>query len=291
MQLYIQSIRVEQGCKCRYGRIYSLFSRDCQRGSGPNLFYKNTLHTFYKIITLEGWRSLYKGFAIVAGFTVPAHALYFVGYETSKKLLAPHTKMEEKGFAVHFTSGMVADLMGALVWVPQDVVKQRLQIQQNSLKKGAAAAKNGTHLRGPIHCMKTIIVNEGIMGLWKGFIPAIAVYCPFVGMYFGCYEQSKRIFKRVYGWKSAEDGTMGTQLIGGAAAGAIAAALTTPLDVVKTRIQVGHDYKNLLDAVRRISKEEGLLAFGKGIGARVFWISPGCAITIAAYEQFKKMVT
>ena len=62
---------------------------------------------------------MYKGFAVVAGFTIPAHALYFYGYETTKRLVMPNTPMEEKGAIVHFVAGLVADVFGAFIWVPQ----------------------------------------------------------------------------------------------------------------------------------------------------------------------------
>jgi hypothetical protein len=79
-------------------------------------------------------------------FTVPAHALYFWGYETAKRTLQyrllayayvtslvvpltanspiitahrPSVPLEEKGALVHFVSGMFADLMGSFIWVPQ----------------------------------------------------------------------------------------------------------------------------------------------------------------------------
>jgi hypothetical protein len=51
--------------------------------------------------------------------------------------------------------------------------------------------------------------------------------------------------------------------VGAASAGAIAAAVTSPLDIIKTRIQVGSDYKGAVDAARRIWTEEGPRAFTK----------------------------
>lgn len=32
---------------------------------------------------------------------------------------------------VHFTAGIVADILGALIWTPQDILKQRFQVQFN----------------------------------------------------------------------------------------------------------------------------------------------------------------
>lgn len=99
-------------------------------------------------------------------------------------------------------------------------------------------------------------------------------------------------------WRGVDAETLPSylHLIGGANAGAIAAAVTCPLDVVKTRIQVqhtegGHQYNTVLNTVRKMLQEEGLSAFGKGFFARIVWIAPGTAITIAAYEKFKSLLS
>lgn len=70
-------------------------------------------------------------------------------------------------------------------------------------------------------------------------------------------------------------------------AGAIASGITCPMDVIKTRLQVEDThqkdrYKNILDAITRIFREEGIRAFGKGMVARILWIAPGTGITIAS---------
>lgn len=67
-----------------------------QRGF-EHLKYKNTFDAIRKISVKEGMKGFYKGFGSVAFFTIPAHALYFLGYETSKKYLYPSLKEEEKG--------------------------------------------------------------------------------------------------------------------------------------------------------------------------------------------------
>jgi len=247
--------------------------------------YKNTFDGFYKIFKNEGWRAFYKGFGIVAAFTVPAHGLYFLGYEVTKRNLHSHKKIEEKGPFVHFTAGLVAEFFGALIWTPMDVVKQRLQLQKTNANQ---------KYKNSMHAFLTIVKEEGFRGLFKGFLPGLATYGPFVGIYFVVYEKSKTSFKNLYKMNSVDQLPFHTHLIGGFLAGAVSAAVTCPLDVIKTRIQVqsktSQVYKNGIHAFVTILKEEGISAFGKGMGARMLWIAPGTAITIAAYEQFKRLV-
>lgn len=56
----------------------------------------------------------------VAMFTVPAHALYFGGYEMAKRVQRREgTREGDEGALAHFSAGLVADLCGALLWCPQ----------------------------------------------------------------------------------------------------------------------------------------------------------------------------
>ena len=109
------------------------------------------------------------------------------------------------------------------------------------------------------------------------------------------------------------DAIPGTYLACGFAAGAAAGALTCPVDVVKTRIQVGGggdgsssgsrrgssrgsssgggggggSWKTLTTTVSDLWKAEGPAGFARGITARTLWLAPGSAIGIAAYEWAK----
>lgn len=68
-----------------------------------------------------------------------------------------------------------------------------------------------------------------------------------------------------------------------------AAYLTTPCDVIKTRLQVEArkgqaTYTGLFDCARKVYAEEGFKAFWKGGPARVLRSSPQFGFTLAAYE-------
>lgn len=76
----------------------------------------------------------------------------------------------------------------------------------------------------------------------------------------------------------------------GSAAGSVAAGITTPVDVVKTRVMLQGEkvqYNGLLHALKKVSAEEGILALFSGILPRIAWISTGGFIFFGGYEFTK----
>ncbi|KAL8151871.1 hypothetical protein V2J09_021679 [Rumex salicifolius] len=80
----------------------------------------------------------------------------------------------------------------------------------------------------------------------------------------------------------------------GAFAGAMTGAITTPLDVIKTRLMVqgsANQYKGIMDCVSTIVREEGPRSLLKGIGPRVLWIGIGGSIFFGVLERTKRLLS
>lgn len=77
----------------------------------------------------------------------------------------------------------------------------------------------------------------------------------------------------------------------GGAAGAAAAAVTTPLDVCKTLLNTQESgvgtTRGLVDAVRKVYRVAGVAGFFKGLQARVLYQMPATAVCWSTYEFFK----
>jgi hypothetical protein len=246
--------------------------------------YNGTIDAFKKIAKNEGIKVFYKGFGIVASFTVPAHGLYFLGYEMFKKVVSPDVPLSEKGALTNFGAGIFADVLGALIWTPMDVVKQRLQVEGKVLGSGYKNSFNG---------FKKVVSENGVLGLYRGYGASLATFGPMIGIYFMLYEELKKNYSR-YTNTSYEQLPFYVHLVFGAFSGGLSAAITCPLDVIKTRIQVRNSndkgYKTIRQAFTTILKEEGIKGFTKGLAPRMMWIAPNSAITIVAYEQLKRLL-
>eukprot|EP00004_Rigifila_ramosa_P014571 TRINITY_DN3325_c0_g1_i4.p2 TRINITY_DN3325_c0_g1~~TRINITY_DN3325_c0_g1_i4.p2 ORF type:complete len:193 (-),score=36.10 TRINITY_DN3325_c0_g1_i4:8-586(-) len=181
---------------------------------------------------------------------------------------------------------MAGDVSSSLVRVPFEVVKQRMQV-------GVAAST--------ADAVKMIWRNEGLRGYWTGLTSTILREMPFDAIEFLLYERGKSYLlarqpKPSDGSPSQLPPIQGAAI--GSLAGGVAAAVTTPLDVIKTRIMtqqrgVQHSaplYTGVGDAFRRIWREEGPAALYRGIAPRVAWISLGGAIFFGVYEQATSLI-
>lgn len=269
-----------------------------KRLASSTTYYRSATDALVKMVRFEGASSLYRGFGAVAVGTIPGHALYFAGYEYCKKRLEPMTRRSDGSYSkarevsVHLTSGLVADVFGALVWTPMDVVKQRLQVQAHNT--GVDGAKN-TNYKGTADAVRTILREDGFRGLYRGFGAGLLTFGPYVAIYFALYEQFKLAMahdRRSPFYESSGQDVKNlpfyVYLSTAALAGGISAMFTCPLDVAKTRIQVQQRgsgrtyYRNAVHALRTIVKEEGFLTLFQGLQPRILWMAGGTALTMVA---------
>ncbi|CAN1842435.1 S-adenosylmethionine carrier 1, chloroplastic/mitochondrial [Linum perenne] len=137
--------------------------------------------------------------------------------------------------------------------------------------------------------VRLIVAKEGFKGLYAGFGAFLLRDLPFDALQFCIYEQIR------IGYKAAarRDLNDAENAVIGAFAGALTGAVTTPLDVIKTRQMVqgsGSQYKGVVDCVQTIVREEGPSALLKGLGPRVLWIGIGGSIFFGVLESSKRML-
>ncbi|KAK7279786.1 hypothetical protein RJT34_24844 [Clitoria ternatea] len=218
-------------------------------------------------------KGLYSGLSGNLAGVLSASAIFIGVYEPTKQQLLKSLP-ENLSAVAHLAAGAIGGAASSLVRVPTEVVKQRMQTGQF---RSAPAA------------VRLIVANEGFKGLYAGYGSFLLRDLPFDAIQFCIYEQLRIGYKLAAkrDLKDPENAMLG------AFAGAITGAVTTPLDVVKTRLMVQgsqNHYKGICDCVSIIVKEEGTHALFKGIGPRVLWIGVGGSIFFGVLEKTKQIL-
>jgi hypothetical protein len=127
--------------------------------------------------------------------------------------------------------GLFADLAAAPAYVPSEVLKTRLQLQG---RHNNPYFNSGYNYRGTIDAARTIARVEGFSALFHGYKATLWRDLPFSALQFAFYEELRDRAKKYQG-----SNTIGLplEIATAASAGGMAGVITTPLDVVKTRIQ------------------------------------------------------
>ncbi|KAI5672834.1 hypothetical protein M9H77_13198 [Catharanthus roseus] len=218
-------------------------------------------------------KGLYSGLAGNLAGVLPASAVFVGVYEPAKQKLLKILPDNLSAFA-HLTAGALGGIAASLIRVPTEVVKQRLQTRQ------FASAPDAVRL---------IVSKEGFKGLYAGYGSFLLRDLPFDAIQFCIYEQLRIGYKLA----AKRDLNDPENAVIGAFAGALTGAITTPLDVIKTRLMVQgstNQYKGILDCVQTIVREEGASALLKGIQPRVLWIGIGGSIFFGVLESTKRFL-
>lgn len=209
-------------------------------------------------------------------------------------------------FLVHFSSGMLAEAVTCTIYVPVDVVKERMQVQQRL----NFDANSNPHYKGSWDALRSIANTEGIRGIYKGYWATLASFGPFSALYFMFYERFKELARERHQISLTQNRMEDANLpflhlmACSAGAGALASWLTSPLDMAKLRLQVQRgrlaakastpggtmesttEYSGMIDCLRKVYNNEcGFRGLFRGAGARVLHVVPATAVTMTCYEK------
>ena len=204
-----------------------------------------------------------------------------------------------------FASGTSAGALSALALQPLDVLKTRLQVQD---EVDARRARYAGAWRGA----RRIVAEEGARGLFAGTTPAVVGSAVSWGTYFAWYDAARTRYARASASASASsssasreggDGSVvkglpaSVNALAATEAGLVTTVVTNPIWVVKTRLQLqrgggaggaGERYAGFVDALVKIARKEGVGGLYKGLVPSVWLVSHG-SIQLTAYEWLKEM--
>ena len=210
-------------------------------------------------------KGLYNGLGPAALAAAPSAAIFFGTYEYMKRKVGHDGVMNQGGAAA------VAEVASCLFKVPFEVVKQRLQASVTSSVESSSSV------------LRSIIKSEGVRGCYSGFSATVLREIPFGFIQMPVYEFLKR--KVVSSRNSPLSGI--EACLCGAIAGGVAAAVTCPIDVWKTRLMLGNRKTSIIS----IAKTEGIGSLFSGIVPRVVWISVGGSMFFGVYELVTQFIS
>jgi solute carrier family 25 S-adenosylmethionine transporter 26 len=135
-----------------------------------------------------------------------------------------------------------------------------------------------------IEAAGSIYEKNGLKGFYRGYFVTVLREIPFGIIQYPLYEYLKK--------KKGNKTSPFSYSICGAQAGAVAAFLTTPIDVVKTRVMTSNDItlKNAVQVTKNIYNNEGVMKLFSGVHIRVLYISIGGLFFFGANEYIKKFL-
>lgn len=185
--------------------------------------------------------------------------------EQQQKNNKEHQKIQRKN--LHFANLLlfmfILGCAGLLVGHPFDTVKVHLQTQDY---------KNPLY-RGTYDCLKKIIQKESVHGLYRGLSSPIASISVLNAIVFGVYGNVQR--------RTSEPDSLFAHALAGSAAGFSQTLICSPMELVKSRLQIQNDipgaikHRNPWSCLKHIWQNEGRRGVFKGYGITAARDVPG----------------
>lgn len=239
---------------------------------GSSNIYKGVIHSLTRVSASEGAFALWRGMLSMIMGAGPAHAVHFAVYE---KVISMQARGHDTNSPlVSAVAGAAATTCSDALMNPFDVIKQRMQLHGGSSLLRTAG---------------TIYSKEGFKAFYVSYPTTLMMNVPFHVVNFSVYDTCSALLNP----DRRRDPL--SHCISGGIAGAAAAAISTPFDVVKTLLQTrgiatdpaARDLRGFVDACKYIARTQGLVGFFNGIKPRIVVNMPSTAICWTVYEMTK----
>ncbi|KAM1105543.1 hypothetical protein ACFX2I_002516 [Malus domestica] len=231
---------------------------------GASDIYANTFDAVLKTFQTKGISGFYSGISAVIVGSTASSAVYFGTCELGKSVLSKLPNYPP--VLIPPTAGAMGNIVSSAIMVPKELITQRMQ----------AGAKGRSW-----QVLLKILENDGFLGLYAGYSATLLRNLPAGVLSYSSFEYLKSAVLS----KTKQTNLEPIQsVVCGALAGAISASITTPLDVVKTRLMTGAAQGGVSGTVKQILMEEGWVGFTRGVGPRVLHSACFSALGYFAFE-------
>jgi hypothetical protein len=202
--------------------------------------YRNGTNTAF---TPAMFRGVYQGVGSVIIATLPASGAFFSTYESVKAALHranPQRGDDNEGGLIptpvlHATASAAAELVSCAILTPAEVIKQNAQMVDTTRAGGRTARGNAT-----VATLRRFRTQP--LGLWRGYAALAGRNLPFTALQFPLLERIRAGIQRRRDETGARTHTLlesgVVTAVSAGLGGSVAAVVTTPVDVVKTRLML-----------------------------------------------------
>lgn len=244
--------------------------------------YSGILDCFRRTASREGVISFWRGNTANVLRYFPTQALNFAFKDKIKAMFG--FKKEEgygKWFAGNLASGGAAGAISLLFVYSLDYARTRL---------AADASHRGSsrQFTGLLDVYKKTLASDGVVGLYRGFLPSVIGIIVYRGLYFGLYDSFKPALLT-----GSLEGSFAASFLLGWVITTGASTASYPLDTVRRRMMMTSGqavkYTGAYDCFQKIVAAEGVTSLFKGCGANIFR-SVAAAGVISLYDQLQMLL-
>ena len=234
------------------------------------------------MLRTSGVRGLYAGLGPVILGAVPARAAYISVLEGTRPAARRGAAAAGLSGAAAVSAASGASAFGAvlasqLVYVPVDVVTQKLMVAGDPHAAGAGA---GAGEATAAQVVRAILKESGPLGLYRGFGVSLVAHLPGGSIWWASYAGARARLG------AAALPALAEQALAAAVAAVAAVAVTAPLDTLKTRVQLGREA--ILPTARDLLRTSGVGGLWAGAPARTLHLALWGGIMVSVYEELKR---
>ncbi|XVE73751.1 hypothetical protein DITRI_Ditri11bG0143300 [Diplodiscus trichospermus] len=258
--------------------------------------YKGTFDVFLKVIRQEGFARLWRGTNASLALAVPTVGIYMPCYDIFRNSMEEFTTNKAPILSpyVPLVAGIAARSLACVSCYPVELARTRMQAfkETQSSMKLPGVWKTLVGVINPVMSTNHIQNLQNYRILWTGLSAQLARDVPFSGICWSTLEPIRRKLLLAMGEEAGVCSILGANFAAGFVAGSIAAAVTCPLDVAKTRRQIEKEPAKALkitttQTLREIFRDGGIKGLFTGLGPRVGRAGPSVGIVVSFYEVVK----
>lgn len=257
--------------------------------------HKGGLSVFRQILRIDGIYGIFRGFGTSAIGSLPGRVLALTSLEVSKDMMLKSSEGQNISEAsrvamANGVAGLLSQLVCCAYYVPLELICNRLMVQ---------GVPGMTRYNGPFDVIRKVLKGEGLRGLYRGFGLSVVTQSPASALWWSSYGATQHLIWRGLGYgieaqnKPSELELVAVQATAGTIAGACSSIITTPIDTIRTRLQVMDNYgsgrPSILKTTKLLLEEDGWRGFYRGLGPRFLNQSLWGTSMIVTYELIKRL--